>query len=236
VGEAARSLVFSHTHVVRLRVSSATGVLADVGGPFVLAPVGGSLRARGRVLGHYLFSVQDDSGYAKIEQRFVGAPVLMRMQGHHLPVESTLPASAGSLPASGRASYRGASYQVFTFDARAFPAGALSISLLIAAPVSSPLPCRAVVNAELERIGERTWRRFIAVGAPPSAFVHTLGSLTGALAYVRAGARQLAGSSPPGPHLPQAGSVSYRGRRYAVSSFPARVAGHSVRVYQLLPA
>jgi hypothetical protein len=236
VSRAVTSLVYSHTHVVRLRVSSGAGVLADVGGPFILAPVGGSLRSHGHVVGHYLFSVQDDSGYSRIEQRFVGAPVLIRQAGRRLPVETTLPGSAASLPTRGRVSYRGGSYQVFTFAARAFPTGTLSITLLIAAPATSPLPCSAVATAELARIGEHTWRRFVTVGAPPSAFVHSLGSLTGALAYVRAGASQIAGSSQPGPaHLPAAGAVRYRGRRYTVSSFAATVGGRAVRVYQLLP-
>ncbi len=44
VGEAVTSLVFSHTHVVRLRVSTPAGVLADVGGPYILAPLSGALR------------------------------------------------------------------------------------------------------------------------------------------------------------------------------------------------
>ena len=45
------SLVYSHTHVVRLRVSGRGGVLADVGGPYIIAPVSGTLRQGGRVLG-----------------------------------------------------------------------------------------------------------------------------------------------------------------------------------------
>jgi hypothetical protein len=237
VGEAVTSLVFSHTHVVRLRVTSGAGVLADVGGPFILAPVEGSLRTQGRTIGHYVFSVQDDSGYSRLEQRFVGAPMLIRREGRRLPVETTLPADAASLPTSGRGSYRGGSYQVVTFPVRAMPSGSLSISLLVAAPTRSPLSCHAVATAELARIGEHTWRRFSTVGAPPSAFVHSLGSLTGALAYVRAGSQQIAGSSAPGPaHLPLTGTVRYHGRNYTVSSFPALLAGQPARVYQLLPA
>ncbi len=237
VARAVRSLVFSHTHVVRLRVSSTAGVLADVGGPFIIAPVAGTVRAHGRVLAHYLLSVQDDSGYAKLEQRFVGAPVVIRQGGRRLPVESTLPASAASLPADGRVSYHGGEYQVVTFAAQAFPTGTLSISLLVAAPATSSLSCGAVATAELMRIGRHAWQRFVAVGASPSAFVHSLGSLTGALAYVRAGATQLAGSSRPGPaRLPAAGVVRYRGRSFAVTSFAAAIGGRAVRVYQLLPA
>jgi hypothetical protein len=134
-------------------------------------------------------------------------------------------------------SYRGGSSQVVTFQVRAMPTGSLSVSLLVPAPASSPLSCHAVATAELARIGEHTWRRFTSVGAAPSAFVHSLASLTGALAYVRAGGHQIAGSSSPGPaHLPLTGAVRFHGRNYTASSFPALVAGQSVRVYQLLPA
>ena len=65
--QAVTSLVYSHTHVVRLRVSGQGGVLANVGGPYIIAPVGGTLRRGGRVLGHYVFSVQDDLGYVKLD-------------------------------------------------------------------------------------------------------------------------------------------------------------------------
>jgi hypothetical protein len=235
VTEAVTSLVFSHTHVVRLRVSTSAGVLADVGGPYILAPIAGSLHSGGRTIGRFVFSVQDDSGYQKLEDRFVGAPMVMRIGGRRLPVEGTLPAAAGSLPFSGRVTYHGVSYQLLTMRVRAFPAGTLSITLLLAVPASSTLPCALVAVGELDRIGERVWDRFTTVGAPPSAYVHSLRGLTGALAYVREGGRQLAGSSSPGPrHLPLNGSVRYHRVAYHVSSFAAIAAGHPVRVYQLL--
>src|SRR5437588_552167 len=44
VREAVKSLVFSHTHVVRLRVTRGGEVIADVGGPEILTPASGSLR------------------------------------------------------------------------------------------------------------------------------------------------------------------------------------------------
>ncbi|HMD57736.1 MAG TPA: hypothetical protein VKG82_09730 [Solirubrobacteraceae bacterium] len=235
VEAAVTSLVYSHTHVVRLRVSAAGAVVADVGGPYILAPVGGSLRYHGRTVGRYLLSVQDDSGYQKLEQRYIGAPLIMRIGSRQIPVEGTLPSSAGSLPTGGRVTYHGASYQLVTLHAHAFPAGTLSISLLIAAPSSSSASCSAVIAGELDRIGERVWHRFSAVGAPPSAFVHALGGLTGALAYVRAGSTEIAGSTRPGPRLRDSGTVRYRGKTYVVASFPTDVRGTAVRVYQLLP-
>jgi hypothetical protein len=233
---AVTTLVYSHTHVVRLRVSSAGAVVSDVGGPYILAPVGGPLRFHGRTVGSYVLSVQDDSGYQKLEDRYIGAPVIMRIGSRVLPVEGTLGPSAASLPESGPVTYHGGSYQVFTLHARAFPTGTLSISLLIPAPRSSTLDCRAVAVAELDRIGQRVWGRFIGVGATPAQFVHALGSFTGALSYVRAGSTQIAGSTQPGPPLRDSGTVRYHGTTYSVFSFPASVGGRSVRVYELLPA
>ena len=46
---------------------------------------------------------------------------------------------------------------------------------------------------------QRIWRRFQLVGAPVSGFVSTMGSLLGALSYVRSGSHQLSGSTDPGP-------------------------------------
>src|SRR5271167_1058774 len=69
---AVTSLVYSGTHIVRLRVLKGTTLLADVGGPYILAPVGGTLRLHGRAIGRYVLSVQDDLGYVKLETRYVG--------------------------------------------------------------------------------------------------------------------------------------------------------------------
>ena len=51
VTEAVHGLVYSHTHIVRLRVLQGGRLLADIGGPYIIAPVGGSLRFHGRVVG-----------------------------------------------------------------------------------------------------------------------------------------------------------------------------------------
>ena len=64
-----------HWHIVRLRVMQGTRVLADVGGPYVIAPVTGTLEQHGRTLGRYVMSVQDDTGYVKLVSRFIGVPV-----------------------------------------------------------------------------------------------------------------------------------------------------------------
>jgi hypothetical protein len=236
VAAAVTSLVYSHTHVVRLRVSRGPVVLADVGGPYILAPVGGALRLHGRTVGRYLLSVQDDVGYVKLESRLVGEPLILRLGGRRVPLEGTLAADATALPAGGPVLYRGVAYEAVSLNATAFPSGTLLITLLVRPPGAPARGCTAIRNSVLGRIGERIWRRYTAVGAPLSAYVHALGTLTGALAYVRAGSRQLAGSTHPGPTpLPSSGSVRYHRRSYQILSFHARVGAGAVRVYQLLP-
>ena len=74
---AVHSLVYSGTHIVRLRVTRGSTLLADVGGPYILAPVSGVLRSNGHAIAHYELSVQDDLGYVKLETRFVGTPLVV---------------------------------------------------------------------------------------------------------------------------------------------------------------
>jgi hypothetical protein len=237
VGEAVTSLVFSHTHVVRLRVSQGGSLLADVGGPLILAPVGGSLRFHGRTVGRYLLSVQDDSGYGKLETRYVGYPLIMRQGSRRLPVEGTFSPGTTAIPDRGAVSWRGASYQAVSFAAHAYPSGPLTVTILVPPPASVSVSCTTIHLDELNRISQRIWHRFMQVGGPVSGFVSTTGSLVGALAYVRAGSHQLAGSTRPGPpRLPTMGAVSYRGASYRVFSFAASAAGAQVRVYELVRA
>jgi hypothetical protein len=235
VRAAVTSLVFSHTHVVRLRISQGGSPLADVGGPYILAPVGGSLRLHGRTVGHYLLSVQDDSGYAKLESRYIGYPLLMRQGSRRLPVEGTFSPGQTFIPEQGPVSWRGTAYEVFSFAAQAYPSGPLKVSMLVPRAASSAVGCTTIKASELNRIAQRIWRRFQLVGAPVSGFVSTMGSLLGALSYVRSGSHQLSGSTSPGPaSLPTQGTVSYHGVRYLVFSFSASTSGGPVRAYQLV--
>ncbi len=124
-----------HQHIVRLRVSAHDGrLLSDVGGPYVLAPVTAPLRSRGRTIGSFVMSIQDDEGYKRLANRLAGLQVLMYMGGKL--VKSTLGSSPGAIPASGRVSVRGNSYRAYTFTAQAFPSGPLRITVLIPMPYS----------------------------------------------------------------------------------------------------
>jgi hypothetical protein len=124
-------------HIVRLRVSAGESLLADVGGPFVLAPVTAPLRLGGRTIGSLVLSIQDDEGYLRLTRRLVGLRVLMYMNpAHPQLVKNSLGPSPGTVPASGSYEYRGRSFRVFTVNARAFPSGPLTIRVLVPIPYS----------------------------------------------------------------------------------------------------
>ena len=127
------ALFGTHIHMVRVRASRGSALVADVGGPAVLAPVRGTLRdARGRAYGHFLLAVQDDAGYIKLVRRFTGAQVLLRSGTRR--VMWTLVPGPASVPTRGRVAYRGRDYEVYSFAAEAFPSGPLHISILVAQP------------------------------------------------------------------------------------------------------
>ena len=236
VREAVTSLVFSHTHVVRLRVTRGGEVLADVGGPDILAPVSGSLRRGGTTVGHYVLSVQDDLGYVKLVTRFIGVPLVLHAGSRTLPVEGTLSPGPASIPGLGPVSYRNTTYEAFSFNAQVFPSGPLRISLLV--PVHASLSrrtCSEIKVAELGDVARRISRRFSLSPANFSSYIKATGPLTGGLIYIRSGSRRLAGSTHPGAGtLPDRGTVNYRGRTYGVFSFTTGTAVGQVRIYQLV--
>jgi len=235
VEAAVSHLVYSGTHIVRLRVLKGSTLLADVGGPYILAPVSGVLRSHGRTIGRYVLSVQD-LGYVKLETRFIGAPLVMRSGSHEIPVEGLLAPGPASIPGHGPVHYRHVAYQAFSFDASSYPSGPLRISLLL------PLPggitresCAEVRSGEMELIAQRISRQFPLSPGDFSAYVKLTQTDTGALLYIRSGSRELAGSTPHGPaRLPGSGSIRYRGTRYEVSSFVAPSSIGPVRIYTLL--
>ncbi len=135
-------LVYDHSHIVRLRVSAGGHLLADVGGPYVLAPVRAPLRLHGKRIGELVLSIQDDEGYLRLARRLVGLDILMYMNpasAHPELVKNSLGPGVGgfsSVPTSGLYRYRGHTFRVFTLNAHAFPSGPLRISVLIPIPYS----------------------------------------------------------------------------------------------------
>jgi hypothetical protein len=249
VTEAVHQLVYSHTHIVRLRVLQGGRLLADIGGPYIIAPVGGSLRFHGRVVGTYLLSVQDDLGFVGLERRLVGVPLILHVGAVRVPLQGTTKTGSIAIPDRGAVLIRGAHFQAYSFDAKAFPTGVVRISLLLpmgrglgakggsgaggrpSAGGGSALSCPAVKVAEVGRIARLIWLRFVLDGTSSSSFVTFTQSHTGALTYLREGLRQIAGSTEPGPPaLPESGTVRYRGATYGVTSFIAQTPGKPTRV------
>jgi len=119
-----------HIHVVRVRVTIDGKLLEDLGGPYVLAPVRGTVRSGGRVVGQFAMAIQDDAGYLRLAHLFTGAEILMRTGGRQ--VMGTLSPGPATVPARGPVSYGGRAYEAYSFTGEAFPSGPLRLSLLLA--------------------------------------------------------------------------------------------------------
>ncbi len=129
--------ILLHQHIVRLRVLGPAGeLLADDGGPYVLAPVTAPLRLEGRKIGSIVLSIQDDEGYKRLAGRLAGLDVLMYMNigGRQQLVKNSLGPAPGNVPASGSYTYRGKGFRVLTLHGAAFPSGPLTIRVLIPTP------------------------------------------------------------------------------------------------------
>lgn len=233
---AVHHLVYSHTHIVRLRVSRGSELLYDEGGPYILAPISGRLRLHGREVGHFVFSVQDDLGYVKLVTRFIGAPLVLRTDSGQVPVEGLLSPGPETIPDHGPVSYRGASYEAYSFKADAYPSGRLRVSLLL--PVDASLqakPCARIKAEELGTVARRISARFKLSGSSFPPYLRLVQTMTHALVYIRSGSHTVAGSSRGAPaKLPDSGTVRFHGTSYEVSSFSSPAAGGSVRVYVLV--
>jgi hypothetical protein len=234
---AVHRLVYSHTHIVRLRVSRGSVLLADDGGPYILAPVSGRLRSHGREIGHFVFSVQDDLGYVKLVTRFIGAPLVLRTDSGNVPLDGLLSPGPDTIPDRGPVAYRGTTYAAYSFKAQAYPSGRLRVSLLL--PLAASLQaqtCDQVRAGELGLVAQRISRRFTLSQAAYPAYIKLVHTMTHALVYVRSGSRTLAGSSRDTPaKLPDSGAVGFHGVDYEATTFTAPASGGSVRVHVLVP-
>jgi hypothetical protein len=151
------ALVFNHEHIVRLRVLRDGQTLDDLGGPLVLAPVSGPLTLDGRIVGSFVMSVQDDSGYERLLERLVGADGVMRYEGQ--TVLSDIDAASLPLADRGTVVVAGVSYLVATFGVSRFPSGELSVSLLLAAPAAAVRSesCAGVSAGVLADVAQRVY-------------------------------------------------------------------------------
>jgi hypothetical protein len=212
-------------HIVRLRVVETGHVVADVGGPYVIAPVVGVLRRHGHAVGRYVMSVQDDVGFVKLITRFIGVPVdLYRGQSFLMGMlrpAPVLPAHNPTIAVVGR------DYRVELLDMRAFPNGALKVALF------APAPPRSLASLGCERVLAYAWgsiaRHIAARFTPLSAHVNDLTGLvravTGASLFVVSGGREIAGGKLPG-NLATSATLRIAGRTRAVFSWlPPRGCG-----------
>jgi len=229
--------VYSHTHIVRLRVTRRGKLLADVGGPYILAPLSGSLRLHGRTIGHYVLSVQDDVGYVKIEHRFIGDPLVLRTSAQNVPIEGLMEPGPAVVPDHGAVHYEHAIFQAYSFKASSFPGGSLRISILVPLPGGlSRESCTLIKNNELRTVTRRVAGQLALGPVNFQVYVDLVKTLTNGRFYIRAGSRQLAGTTGQAPRrLPDSGSVREGGVSYEVSSFLAPSSVGPVRVYELFP-
>ncbi len=222
---AVKRIVYHHGwHIVRLRVLGAAGrVLADFGGPYVIAPVAGVLRsAAGTVVGSFLMSVQDDVGVTKLETRIVGDPIGVYVAGKLVAHDggARLPAN---LPRSAAVRVGQITYQAVSETYAAFPSGTLDAVLLIRPPglSLSATSCAAVRAGEFGAIAGR----LITLLGPQDlhGYAFWLRVYTGAQVFVRDTDGVQLTSSPVGddgpPVLPASGTVSYQNATWLVWSF-----------------
>ncbi len=233
---AVTSIVYNHLHIVRLRVIRKGHVLADVGGPFVLAPLGGNIRLRGRTVGRYVLSIQDDMGYVLLSGRLGDMQVVLRVGGRQ--IMSSLQTVPVSLPAQGTTTIGGAKYVTREINATAFPSGPLQIYLLAPQPSTAlaSRTCSQVKLATLGNVAMHVAQRFALSPRTYRAYISVTRNLSGAAVLIHAGAKQLASSmrSAPG-HIPNKGIMSFKGRHYAVFSFPWHsAAGLPLRIFLLV--
>jgi hypothetical protein len=227
---ATRIVYHRYWHIVRLRVTDRSGhLLADVGGPYVAAPVTGTISAGGHSVGHFVMSVQDDHGIVKLEWRFVGNPAAIYVGSTPVTQYGAVTFPAG-VPRGPTVTLAGITYRVETQTLAAFPTGTVSFVQLIPSPSAavSAEPCATVRANEYGHVA--SWLARLASDLPSNyvGYASALHTYSGALVFVRIGSRRLASSGGPGPNkIPASGSVSYEGRSWLVYSFqpspPARV-------------
>lgn len=218
-------------HIVRLRVLRRGRTIADVGGPYVIAPVMGTLKRNGRTVGRFVMSVQDDAGFVKLVTRFIGAPVDLFRGGSLLM--GTLRALK-SAPAQGALlDVSGVHYEASVFTALAFPAGHLGVALLDAtAPAQgSGSSCSNVREQAWGSVARHLASRFHPLAAHYGALVQLMRAVTGGIAFVRSGTGVI--GRAPSVRVPISGSLTYAGHRWQVFSW--RPAART-RVYLLTPA
>ncbi len=230
--KAVYSIVYApHWHIVRLRVTQNGRVLADVGGPYIIAPVSGPLTVGGKKVATYTMSVQDDVGYVKLVSRFIGAPI--DLYGTPRPAGAFLMGTLKPAPSAvvdGTTVKVGAhAYFARVLHPTAFPKGKLQAAIFVPVPTQADAAqsCQTLRLAAWRNVVEHVAARFTPLAGHYQQFVGTLQGSTASPSYVRIGARQIAGLNRGPRHIPRHGVVRYRGAKWHVFSWephpPARI-------------
>ncbi len=226
-------------HIVRLRVLASSGKLvADVGGPSVIAPVRGEISYRGTTVGSFVMSVQDDVGYAKLVSRYTGLPIELYdrsapLVGELFPAAEVPP----QLPAAGSSlTVNGARYLARVYGVNAFPSGRSEVLLAVprAGTALSSSSCLTVDASVYTAVAEHLASRLV-LPREAAVFVAVdrafdLSKVT----FVRVGSQIVASSvgvAAP-QRLPVAGTIDYLGKRWLINSF---VPVSGTRIYILYP-
>jgi hypothetical protein len=205
-------------------VLKAGKVLADVGGPYIIAPVTGALRWHGRTVGSYVMSVQDDVGFVKLVSRFIGAPIDIYLNGSFLM--GTARPAPRVVSNGATVTIAGGAYRANVTQAEAFPSGPLELALFVKEPAAASGSCATVRSEAWGSVAAHIAARFKPLPPHYKDLVGIVRLTSNGVAFVRAGSKQLAGG--PGPaRLPLSGTVRFRGRFWSVFSFepvsPARI-------------
>lgn len=242
-------IVFTpHWHIVRLRVLTRSGrLLADVGGPYVIAPIRGKLESHGAVVGTYVMSVQDDVGYEKLVTRFTHLPIEVYRDGRAIMgrdwPQSQVPAS---LPVDGTTITVGTvSSEIASFGVKQFPGGTARVVLAIPKPSaalatrSCPVVSARTFGAIAEDIAElfdlpASFESRVPIDEEYRHFVDVEIGFGPKYVLVRDAHSQLAGTAASVPAgIPTSGSFDYDGQSWNVFSFEPVP---PTRIYLLFPA
>jgi len=228
---AVHTLVYTpRWHIVRLRVLQHGRVMADVGGPDIIAPISGTLRLKGRTVGSFVMSVQDDLGYVKLVSRFIGVPIDLYRAGSF--VMGTLKPPPASVSNGESLTIGQSDYQSVVLSTAAFPAGTLKVALFVPAPAGTlaARSCASVRLAAWDNVAHHIAARFTPLSPHYGDVRDLLQWLSGGLVFVRSGSVRLAGAGPA--RIPRQGTVKYRGRTWAIISWEAIP---PARIYFLTP-
>jgi hypothetical protein len=143
--------------IARIRVFRGSHQLAEVGRDPALAPIGGPLRdSFGHLIGHFELSMGSDLTFVSRLGGLAGTAILIRSGGDK--IAGTLEPGPLSVPTRGPLEYAGRTYGAYTFQAQAYPAGQIQISILVPVLGTAPLCGTSTGETVANTIGQEGLR------------------------------------------------------------------------------